>query len=83
MSNLPAGNIFTKYQHTVRHWITSSDGRGGSSVSKLDRHADDAFLEIFRWWLSRTQKHKWRGSKLASLPLATYKFAKSGFRRLE
>jgi len=83
LSAEPLGNFSTGYQNIVRHWIPASDGHGGSSVWKLDRHADDAFLEIFRWWLSRTQELTWWGSKLTYLPLAAYKFARRGFRRLQ
>ncbi len=77
----PRGNFSQGYQNIVRHWIPSGDGAGGKSVWKLDRHADDAFLGIFRWWMRRAGDLKWAGSKWTYLPVAAWKFAARGFRR--
>jgi glycosyltransferase involved in cell wall biosynthesis len=82
LNALPIHCFASGYQNIVRQWIPSEDGKGGRSNWKLDRHADDAFLEIFRWWLEATRELKWVGSKLTYLPLAFVKFCHRGFRRL-
>lgn len=70
------------YQNIVRHWVSDGTSIGGRSEWKLDRHTDDQFLGIFRWWLERTRELKWTGSKLTYLPVAAWKFVARGFKKL-
>lgn len=83
LQSLPPEKFVSGYQNIVREWIPAGDGVGGTTRWKLDRHADDSFLEIFRWWTWSMREMKWLGSKLTYLPLAAWKFAVRGFRRME
>jgi glycosyltransferase involved in cell wall biosynthesis len=70
-------------QNLVRHWIPSPSGIGGVSSWKLVSYYDDLFLGILEFWADIACKVKWVSSSLTYLPIAAWKFAARGFRRVD
>lgn len=82
LKNEKPENFVRGYQNIVRYWIPGPDGICGQSRWKLDKHADDHYLEVFRWWMERSRDLKWWGSKLSYLPISMAKFFMRGCRRM-
>ncbi len=78
----PSSNFLQGYQNIVRLWIPGPDGISGQCRWKLDKHADNQFLEVFRWWVERSRDLKWWGSKLSYFPISLAKFILRGCRRM-
>jgi glycosyltransferase involved in cell wall biosynthesis len=77
------GSLVTGSQNLVRHWTPSPTAMGGVSSWKLVTYYDDLFLGILEFWADIARKAKWAASSLTYLPIAVWKFAARGFRRIK